>query len=132
MKSHILAGRAVQTVVDARLPEISITWNPSKGSIIRYLPTCISPDTKTTTFVLGTQATRATICKNKTGPTINHAIVIVGYGEWVFEGKPQKYFIMQNSYGGLWGFNGICRIDYILNAGLGSLGGFAYELKKKK
>ena len=131
VKNHIIAGRAVQTVVDARMPEISVKWNPSKFSVVRYLPNCISPTTNKKSFVLGNNSVSTTICNKDTGPSINHAVTIVGFGEYKVDNNNYYYYVMQNSYGGLWGFNGICRIDHYLNAGLGGLGGFAYELKKK-
>eukprot|EP00401_Gymnodinium_catenatum_P040124 CAMPEP_0117498738 /NCGR_PEP_ID=MMETSP0784-20121206/21871_1 /TAXON_ID=39447 /ORGANISM="" /LENGTH=438 /DNA_ID=CAMNT_0005293837 /DNA_START=89 /DNA_END=1403 /DNA_ORIENTATION=+ len=41
---------------------------------------------------------------------VNHAVTLVGYGEERSEGGPTKYWLVQNSWGNMWGENGRFRL----------------------
>lgn len=41
---------------------------------------------------------------------VNHAVILVGYGEEVMNGKPELYWLIRNSWGPTWGENGYIRL----------------------
>lgn len=45
----------------------------------------------------------------------NHAVVIIGWGEEVINNKPEKYWIVKNSWGEQWGENGYFKITKGVN-----------------
>ena len=48
---------------------------------------------------------------------MNHAVVVIGWGETIFNGKILKYWIIKNSWGKYWGDKGYFKLIRGINIG---------------
>jgi C1A family cysteine protease len=62
---------------------------------------------------------------NNCGTTVNHAVLLIGYGEDI---RRNLYWIIKNSWGSDWGENGYARIKRDMSTGLPGICGILQHI----